>query len=142
MGCMGKYSDPMEYNTVCRWVGIFTILNIALLCLFVWIYVLKTGSRETHKVPPIQVGPVTPGFLRIFVKTLDGQITPLELRPQDTVLQIKKKFQEQTGVIPQSQRLFREGKQLKDDYSTIQELYMPSESTLQILISRTAETSQ
>ncbi|KAF9780044.1 ubiquitin [Thelephora terrestris] len=50
----------------------------------------------------------------IKVKTLTGKEIELDIEPKDTIEDIKKKVEEQSGVPPQQQRLIFGGRQMQD----------------------------
>lgn len=52
----------------------------------------------------------------IYVEKVNGGYHDLEVSPDDTIIRIKEKIQEQTSVNPDQMRLIFGGKQLEDDY--------------------------
>nr|8J0A_A Chain A, Ubiquitin variant R4 [synthetic construct]8J0A_B Chain B, Ubiquitin variant R4 [synthetic construct] len=55
------------------------------------------------------------GSMTIYVKTQDGKIIKLEVNDDDTILNVKKKIEEKTGIPPEDQILIYKGKVLEDD---------------------------
>ena len=53
------------------------------------------------------------GSMQIFVKTLTGKITTLEVKPNDPIEDVKVKLQSKVGIPPDQQCLIFEGRQLE-----------------------------
>lgn len=53
--------------------------------------------------------------MEIFVKTLTGKTTTVEIQPSDTVLDLKRKIEEQEGIPLDHQRLVLKGRQLLNE---------------------------
>ncbi len=71
--------------------------------------------------------------MQIFVKTLTGKTTTLEVEPSNTTLDVKKMLADKEGVAVAEQRLIFEGKQL-DDTDTLSARGIQSMSTLHLVL--------
>lgn len=71
--------------------------------------------------------------MEIFLKTLVGKTVMVRLPPNSTVLDVKRKFQDQEGVPACSQRLIFGGNQLKDG-QTLRDCNVDSGSTLHVVL--------
>lgn len=71
--------------------------------------------------------------MQIFVKTLAGKTTTLEVQPSNTVLDCKKMLQDKEGVAVAEQRLIFEGKQM-DDNSELNFCGVQEMSTLHLVL--------
>uniref|UniRef100_UPI0039E1FEA1 ubiquitin variant R10 n=1 Tax=synthetic construct TaxID=32630 RepID=UPI0039E1FEA1 len=54
------------------------------------------------------------GSMKIYVKLQDGTVIELEVEPSDTILEVKEKIYEKTGIPPEDQILIYKGKVLED----------------------------
>ncbi|PWA51964.1 Polyubiqutin 4 [Artemisia annua] len=73
------------------------------------------------------------GLMQIFVKTLSGKTITLEVKPSDTISNVKAKIQDKDGTPTVRQDLKCGGKLLQDNY-THAEYHIHKESTLHLVI--------
>ncbi len=71
--------------------------------------------------------------MQIFVKTLNGKSTTINIEPSNTVLDLKKIITEKEGIAVQEQRLIYEGKQL-DDPDTLASKGISDMSTIHLVL--------
>ena len=70
--------------------------------------------------------------MKIFLKTLTGKTVTLDVEPNDTIENVKAKFEDKEGIKSNMQRIIFEGNLLRDDGKTFSDYNIENESTLQI----------
>ena len=70
--------------------------------------------------------------MTIFVKTFIGKIITLEVKPYDTIANVKVKIQDMEGVPEDQQRLIFDGRQLEDG-RTLSDLNIQNEFIIYLL---------
>ena len=70
---------------------------------------------------------------KMYIKIITGKIITLEIKPSDTIQNVKTKIQDKEGISPDQYDVFFGGQQLKDDH-IVAEYNIPKRSTLNMVL--------
>ena len=73
------------------------------------------------------------GGMLIFVKSLTGKTITLEVKPTDSIMNVKVKIHDEEGIWPGMQKLIFQGRQLEDG-KNLSDYYIQNESTLRLVL--------
>lgn len=71
--------------------------------------------------------------MQLFVKTLTGKTLTIDIRPSDTIEELKRRIQSKEGISPDVQRLIFKGKQI-ENMRTLADYNIPKESTVHLVL--------
>ena len=72
--------------------------------------------------------------MKIYIQTLTGKTLQLNVRPSNTIMELKELIQEKEGIPPDQQRLITKGMQLEEDSHTLSQYNIQRESTLVLVL--------
>ncbi|MFS7908439.1 putative Ubiquitin-like domain-containing protein [Helianthus anomalus] len=73
------------------------------------------------------------GFMHLIIKTLTGKTIPLDVKPSETIHNVKSKIQDKEGIPPDQQRLVWNQKKL-EDRATLADYHIPDESIFYLIL--------
>ncbi|MFS8014884.1 putative Ubiquitin-like domain-containing protein [Helianthus anomalus] len=76
---------------------------------------------------------ISRGFMRLFIKTLTGKTITLEVKPSDTIRDVKSKICDTEGIPVYQQRLVFKGNQL-DDGPTLSDYNIHNDATVTLIL--------
>ncbi|KAM0053227.1 putative Ubiquitin-like domain-containing protein [Helianthus debilis subsp. tardiflorus] len=91
------------------------------------------ASYNINNKSTLTVMRVSHGFMRIFIKTLTGKTITLEVKPFDTIQNVKSAIYNMEGIPHSWQRLIYGNKQLEDSH-TLAECDVHHESNIRLVL--------
>ncbi|KAJ0817854.1 putative Ubiquitin-like domain-containing protein [Helianthus annuus] len=91
------------------------------------------ASYNINNKSTLTVMRISRGFMHIFIKTLDGKTIPVEVKPFDTIQNVKSAIYNMEGIPHCQQRLIYGNKQLEDNH-TLADYDVHHESTIYLVL--------
>ncbi|KAM0053242.1 putative Ubiquitin-like domain-containing protein [Helianthus debilis subsp. tardiflorus] len=89
------------------------------------------AELHINKESTLTVMRLSRGFMRIFLTTATGRTITLDVKPSETIRDVKSKIQDKEGIPPDLQRLIWSGKLLNDS-ATLSDYHISEESTFRL----------
>ncbi|KAJ0958301.1 putative Ubiquitin domain-containing protein [Helianthus annuus] len=86
-----------------------------------------------NKESTLTVMRLSRGFMHIIIKMHTGKTVNLDVKPSETVHNVKSKIQDKEGFPPYQQNLIWSGKKLEDS-ATLADYHIPEKSTFHVVI--------
>eukprot|EP01036_Dinobryon_divergens_P061898 gene61898-biopygen32454 len=88
---------------------------------------------EVHRDSTLEQEIQLPGGMQIFIKSLAGKTLTLDVKPSDTIANVKDKIQIKFGIPSDRNRMIFAGKPLEDDH-TLSDYNIQKNTTLNVIV--------